>query len=586
MENNQNTTPEYIFTSPNYAQYIIEYNGDFNSAIGKNIGIYITRVNDEYAIVSIREDIIVDYYNINEVRFLLEQYLFINKGFNVVFISSPQVYTLQEISAIEAAQVSSLQTSLPLNLTGKGVIVGVIDTGVDYLNEEFMDSDGKSRIVSIWDQTIESNTSGNELVPFGTVYTNAQINQAIEAHKRGEDPYSIVPSKDENGHGTNMAGIVGASGKNLDIKGVAPECEFVIIKLSEADFIKSKMKLNVPIYSLAFVFVAVEFLRKVLLTQGKPVVVLLPLGSNNGNHKGDNIFNSFIESVSSNIGIVIVTGSGNEALQDAHATGIIKSKNRVESIGLLIAENQEIMTVEFWIGVPNIMDINVVSPTGEETGYILSTIDEDRSYSFVFEKTKAQIYYFLPEEYTGDQLIAIYFTNIQPGLWSLKLRLRQGEMATYNAWILQKGVALPGTRFLQSDAYGTLTIPGDSDFIITVAGYNQNNNSLLPYSGVSFRDESIDKIDFAAGGSNTMTVGLNNSIDVINGTSLSAAIGAGACILLLQWGIVQGNYPYMYVQSIKTFLRRGVIQRPGDVYPNPVWGYGILNFYKIFENMT
>ncbi|MBS5951270.1 MAG: S8 family serine peptidase [Clostridium sp.] len=155
----------------------------------------------------------------------------------------------------------------------------------------------------------------------------------------------------------------------------------------------------------------------------------------------------------------------------------------------------------------------------------------------------------------------------------------------FNAWLLQKGIAFPGTRFSPSDHYGTITIPGDSDFVVTVAAYNQNNNNLLAYSGVSFRSEYTEKIDFTAGGVNTMTVGLNNSMQVINGTSLAAAIGAGACVLLFQWGIVQKNYPYMYSQSIKTFLRRGVIKRQKENYPNPEWGYGIINFYKIFESM-
>ena len=158
-------------------------------------------------------------------------------------------------------------------------------------------------------------------------------------------------------------------------------------------------------------------------------------------------------------------------------------------------------------------------------------------------------------------------------------------MARYNAWIWQYGLSLPNTRFSPSDPYGTITIPGDSTLVVTVAAYNQNNNNLLTYSGLSFRQEYIKKIDFAAGGVNTMTVGLNNSTQIINGTSLSAAVGAGACVLLFQWGIVEGNYPYMYSQSIKTFLTRGVIKRGKDVYPNPELGYGILNFYKIFENM-
>lgn len=489
------------------------------------------------------------------------------------------------MSAVEATHVSSLQGDLPLSLTGKGVLVGIIDTGIDYLNEEFMNSEGKTRITAIWDQTVSSKTNNNKIVPYGTVFTKEDINKAIELYKSGGDPYSIVPSKDEIGHGTNMAGIVGAYGKKKEIKGVAPECEFVIVKLSQANNVKSSLNINIPIYGLASIIVAIEYLKKILLTEGKPIVILLPLGTNMGNHKGNNIFHSFIESVSSNVGIVIVTGAGNEALKDGHVSGMIKKKDLVESVGVIFDEKQRNMIIEVWGDLPNIFDISVVSPSGEETGFIPAVLNSDKKYSFVFEKTEVQIQYFIPEEYSGEELISIYFSKITPGMWILKLRLKQGEMATFNAWLLQSGIAFPGTRFSTSDPYGTVTIPGDSDFVITVASYNQNNNSLLLNSGVSFRDEQIDKIDFAAGGVNTATVGLSKSIKVINGTSLSAAIGAGACALLFQWGIVEGNYPYLYIQSLKTFLRRGVDHRTNDVYPNSNWGYGMLNIYKIFESM-
>ena len=445
-----------------------------------------------------------------------------------------------------------------MNLNGDGVIIGIIDTGIDYLNEEFMDSDGKSRVLYIWDQTINSDSNNNYEVPFGTLYTNEQINKAIEIYNSGGNPYDVVPSKDNYGHGTGMAGIVGATGKNKEIKGIAPECKFVIVKLSEAKYTQESLGVDMP---------------------------LLPLGTNNGNHKGNNIFDNFLESISSNVGVVLVTGSGNQGNVDGHVSGSIKDKNTIEVIEMLIAENQKYMGLEMWVDLPDIVEVNLISPSGEETGFIQAGTQIDKLSNFVFEKTIAKISYFIPEAYTGEEKVNIYFANLVPGIWQLKLRIREGEMARYNAWLWQSGLALPGTRLTPSNPYGTLTVPGDSDFVVTVAAYNQNNNNLLSYSGVAFRDEYIDKIDFAAGGVNTLTVGLNNSTQVISGTSLAAAIGAGACALLFQWGIVQGNYPYMYSQSIKTFLRRGVIKRGKDIYPNPQWGYGIINFYKIFEKM-
>lgn len=588
MENKQIKSSEYIFSSPNYIHTMIEYSGTLDKNINSGNGVYITLVNKEYAIISIIVDIIMqnnevgNEQDINYIRKIVEYYIGTN-NFKVIYVIPPQLYTLQEISAIDSSQVSLLQANIPLRLNGNGVIVGIVDTGIDYLHEEFRDKNEKSRIIAIWDQTIDGNNE-NISIPFGSLYTREEINKAIEVYEAGGNPYDIVPSKDINGHGTGMAGIVGASGKNKDIKGIAPECEFVIVKLSEYEYTKKLLNIKTPLFSLYSIFPAIEYLKNILFAEKKPLVVLLPLGSNNGNHKGENIFDSFLESISRNVGIVIVTGAGNEGNNGGHVSGTVYNTD-IEVINLLVQENQKYMSLEIWVDLPSVVDINLVSPSGEETGFIKGEITVNKVKTFIFEKTHTKINYYLPEEYAGEELISIYFGDIAPGLWRIKLRLRIGEIARYNAWLWQGGIALPGTRFLPSNQYGTVTIPGDSDFVVTVAAYNQNNNNLLIYSGAAFKEEYIDRIDFAAGGVNTLTVGLNNSTQVINGTSLSAAIGAGACVLLFEWGIVKSNYPYMYSQSIKTFLRRGVIKRGGDIYPNSEWGYGILNFYKIFENM-
>lgn len=581
-----------IINSPDYVEFIVEYTDNLVSKIKNNEDIYIISINSRYASIYIKADLLSNFMDSNEVINLLKREIDENIDRNILFIASPQIYTLeqnnkvQQISSITASGVSLIQVELPLKLTGKGVMVGIIDTGIDYLNEEFMDQDGKSRIISIWDQTIGGIDSGG-IVPFGTIYSRDEINKAIELKRQGGDPYSIVPSRDVNGHGTNMAGAVGATGKNKEIKGIAPECEFIIVKLSEERFLKKKQNIQIPIFSLASIMFAIEYLNKMLFSEKKPITILLPLGSNNGNHKGDSIFSSYIENISSNSGIVIVTGTGNEALREGHVSGMIRERNKVESIGLLVDEKQKDLLIEFWGDLPNIFDISIVSPTGQESGFIPAVLNLNKSYTFISEKTKVHIHYFLPEQYTGDELISIYFENIFSGLWMLKLKLNQGRFANYNAWISQKGIALPGTKFTPSDPYGTMTVPSESDYVITVAAYNQNNNSILPYSGVSFREEdSAEKIDFAAGGENTNVVGLNNTIDIISGSSLAAAIGAGACILLFQWGIIEGNYPNMYIESMQTFLRRGIIQLSNLSYPNPNLGYGIINFYRIFQNMT
>lgn len=572
------------FNSADYISYLIEYTGDLKKEAIDILDIFLFKINEEYAAVFIKANKINNFDDTLEVISLINNYLKM-ENFQVTYVLPPEVYTLQQVSAIQASNVGMLQTELALKLTGKDVVVGIIDTGIDYLNDEFKDSSGKTRINNIWDQNQGLNKINDNLI-LGTIYDKEEINKAIEIKNSGGDPYSIVPSRDEVGHGTNMAGVVGGAGKNPILKGIAPECEFISVKLLEAKFLEVNFELKGPVYNIVTIFLAIEYLKRYHTESGKPVVILLPLGTNSGNHRGSHILDNYIASVSRNVGIVIVTGTGNEGIEDLHTSGIIMEKGDYSAIEMIVEKSQKILYMEVWMGVPNIIEVDIISPSGVDTGYIPAILNISKKYSFVFEQTKIYVYYSLPEEYSGDQLIRLYFYDIKPGIWKVNVKLKLGRMAEYNAWLPQRGLTLEGTRFISSTQYGTITIPGDSKYAITVAAYNQNNNNLLSYSGVAIRDNANDTIDFAAGGYDTATVGPNNTINIINGTSLSAAVGAGACVLLFEWGIVNKNYPYMYSQTIKTFLTRGVYKRSRDIYPNPQLGYGIIDFYKIFENMS
>ena len=558
------------YLDENAPGYVVEYRGDFKSQIDKVDYACGDIITDTLAVVAVSED------NLDRLRKDVPA---------IIFIKARSVYTLQDISPSDVDNIFQIKSNPYLGLNGRDVLVGIIDTRIDYLNEEFMDDKGNTRINFIWDQTI--NKKDNR-VPFGMLYTSDDINKAIAAKNNGQNPYDIVPSKDEIGHGTSMAGIVGAKGKNPDIKGIAPECEFAIIKLAQSIVFKQRNGFGDDrvIYGSPVIFSAIGILEEYLKAQKKPLVVLLPLGTNSGAHKGEHMLDDYIQSITSNVGVALVSGTGNEAIENGHVSGIIQNKDDQEVIDLIIAKEQRDFFIEVWIDLPNIAEVSLISPAGQSTGFIQVALNIQEGYAFTFEKTKAIIFYYIPERYSGDQAVRIYFENITPGIWRVALKLKLGEFATYNAWMMKKGLIWPETRFSPSNPYGTVTIPGDSNFVITVAAYDQNNNNLLAYSGTAFKDDVEDKIDFAAGGVNTLTVGLNNTVKAINGTSLSAAIGAGACVLLFQWGIVSGNYPYMYTESIKTFLNRGTVRRKGEKYPNEHLGYGIINFYKIFNNMT
>ncbi len=208
------------------------------------------------------------------------------------------------------------------------------------------------------------------------------------------------------------------------------------------------------------------------------------------------------------------------------------------------------------------------------------------NHTFIFEKTSIRVNFYFPEEVTGDELIRIRFYNLQPGIWRIRIQANYISNGRFNAWIPQKGLTVGDTRFSFSDPFGTITNPGNSIYAITVAAYNQNNNNIVDFSGMAFLESYTDRIDVAAGGINALTVAPNNTTAVVSGTSVSAAVVSGVCAMLFQWGIVNGNEPNMYAQTIKAYLAKGAMARSGDITPNPYWGYGILNVPRIFENMT
>ncbi|ADL51295.1 S8 family peptidase [Clostridium cellulovorans] len=572
MEKN-NSIPEDVFNSKRYFKYIVEYQGDIKREISNRPGFYVIIINDKYAIVAVE----------GTGEFELQDPDIFQ---TVAYVARPAVYTLQEVTPIDAAKINFLQLDLPLNLTGKGIIVGIIDTGIDYLNKEFMTPRGETRIECIWDQTIAGvNTKGSVRAAYGSVYIKQEIQKAINASRDGKSPYEIVPSKDEIGHGTKMAGIIGATGDNPQIRGAVPECSFVVVKLLQDLVTQDLLKNNFPMFDVSSIFTAIEFLYRYSLDVDKPIVIYLPLGTNLGNHKGEGILEQYIEQISQASGIVVVTGTGNQGGKGSHTSGTVLAVGETRAIDIFIPPEQKFLILEIWIDRPNIMSLDIISPSGESTGVIEALINSTENYSFLFERTKIIVRHYLPEVNTGDQLISVRFFNITSGVWKLRVIGNSILDGTFNAWMLQEGINSERTRFIFADPYGTITSPGNSKIIVTVAAYNQSNNNILTYSGVADLADYEDVVDLAAGGINAMTVAPNNQVAVVNGTSVAAAVVAGVCAMLLQWGIIEGNYPYMYSQTIKAYLMRGVSRRSGDIYPNPQWGYGMLNVRALFANI-
>lgn len=578
----KSSAPESVFNNENYINYLVQYQGNIIGEFIDKEGIFVTLINNRYAIITIDKNLQEYENDTSMIKYKKENGKDVEIE-SITYIKNPEGYVLQEISPLEAANIEYVQIESYFNLTGRGVIVGILDTGIDYLNEELMDSNGNTRILGIWDQTILNNNAVNDNLPYGTFYSEDDINRAIRLSRDGGDPYTIVPSRDEIGHGTSMAGIIGASGKNPNLKGVAPDCKFLVVKLSQALYYKKEYDINIPVYNITELFTGIQFLYSYFLKGSKSMIIYLPLGTNRGSHNGTSILEEFLDSILISRGIAVVTGAGNEGAALLHGSGIIKPDGQVTTHEFNIDKNQKKIIIEIWIQIPSIASIEINSPTGGTTGIIQPFFGKGTRYDFTIERTSVLISYYIPEEIYEDSLIVVILDNVQPGTWSFKFRGLKEIEGRYDIWLPPRGISKETTMMIPADPYGTLTIPGTSSSVITVAAYNQLNNTLLNYSGRAFEDNYIDIIDVAAGGINALTIAPNNKTTLASGTSVSSAIVAGICLLLFQWGIVQGNYPYMFSQTLKAFIARGTRKRKGDTYPNPEWGYGIVDIFNMFN---
>lgn len=561
-----------LYIKENYENFIIEYDGDIEK-IFSDIDYACAFVLDEnYAVVTVQS---------SKKKKLLKETK------EIIYVEQPALYTLNELSPLDTSNISKFHENPFLTLRGQGVMVGIIDTGIDYLNAEFMYEDDTTRIFSIWDQT-SNQYSPPEGFNFGTEFTETKINEAIAEKQKKSDPYKIVNSIDEVGHGTSTAGIIGARGRQ-GVIGAAPDCEFVVVKLKQAkrNIIEKEgiNEVDKPIYDSTDIILAIKYLFSIGKKLNKPMVIYLPLGTNRGAHDGSSIVERYIDELSKVRGIAVVTGTGNEGDSNTHTSGRFTKIGEEQTVELKVDEFQKNLSFEVWSHKPDKLSLGLVSPSGEVIEKIPAKLQESEEIKFIFEGSSVDIKYFLPEEITGDELIRVDIRNIRGGIWQVVLFGDVVVDGRFHIWLPQKQLIKEETRFLNPFPYTTLTIPSTSRKVICSAVYDQNRNSLVAFSGRGYtRDERI-KPDVASGGINVLTTAVNGGTTAASGSSAASAVLAGAVALLLQWGIVDGNDPTLYSTKIKTYLIRGAKKRPGDIYPNTQWGYGILDLNGVFENI-
>lgn len=556
-----------LLNDPDTIDHVIEYRGDIISAINKIDYASVWVQNNKTAIISAK---------LSDIPRLLDAVP------EIIYWSYPVPYSFESISPQEAANVVQVQINPTTNLRGDDTLIGIVDTGIDYLNKEFTSEDGKTRIECIWDQSMVNESDSS--IPYGKIFYRDQINDAIAANANGQDPYAIVPSRDEYGHGTNMAGLSAARGYNPDVIGVAPNADLVIVKAKQLTLETLQLvQTDVPVYIEASVLTAIDFLVKKALELNKPMAILVSLGSNTGSHSGISVVEQYIREISDLRGIVVVNSGGNEGNTDTHVRGRIPNPGAESSIELKVADGQPTFGFQIWVDKPNKFSISIVSPSGEVIPPLQAKLQQSKEIRFVLERSIIVLNIDIAEERTGRQLIAVEFKDPSPGIWTFKLTAEITIEGIYDAWLPKRILLQPETKFLNASSECTVTIPGTEPTCITVAYYDQNNDSIVASSSRGYTAIGDIKPDIAAGGVNAVTTGLDNQTVVISGSSVAGAVTAGACSLILQWGIVDKNDPLIFANKMRSYLIVGARRIERFTYPNKEWGYGLLDVYGIFK---
>lgn len=494
---------------------------------------------------------------------------------------SPALYTLLENQNLEESGIIRLIQNSVLGLQGQNVIVGIIDTGIDYTNDCFRKMDGTTRILEIWDQTVQTGVLPFD-INYGSVYTREDINQAL----RAEDPFRIVPSRDESGHGTQLASIAaGSFDEDRGWSGAAPMADIAVVKLKPAKAYLKEYYMVQPeaiAYQENDIMLGVKYLSQLAYRERKPLVICVALGSNRGGHEGTSPLSSMLNIAASRSERCVVVAGGNEANQGHHFYGNLQQGQPYQEVELRVEEGEYGLMMELWGTTPDFLSISMISPAGEEIPQISSNLG-NRRYDFLFERTVVYIDFQSLDPNSGEELILIRMREPSPGIWRLRVYGTRITNGIYNIWLPVTGFILPGTVFPDSNPDITLTAPANTEAPITVAGYQVQNDSIYIASSRGYTRKGRIKPDIAAPGVKISAFEPGNRFTTVSGTSAAAAITAGAAALLLQWGVVQGNRPVMGTLEIKQLMIRGARRNPNNIYPNRSWGYGALNIYNSFQ---
>lgn len=477
----------------------------------------------------------------------------------ILYIEMPHYISFEILSGKRSSCITQV-TLPPLSLTGNGVLVGFVDSGIDLTHPDFQDSNGNSRVLFLWDQTRDEYPPDGYL--FGTEYNNEQINEALRMGK--------TLSKDESGHGTAAAGIACGNGNasNGRYRGIAPETELIIVK----------MRKNKGLYPRTTELLSgIDYCIRKALKFNLPLVLNISFGNNYGSHTGNSLSELYLNRVSLLGRISIIAASGNEGASPVHTSGFL---DQTVNVDFSISERQTSLNMQLWKDYADDVRIRLRAPSGSE--YTLS--DNFGTNIEVLDQTQIAFYNSAPSPFQRLQEYYFEFFPIADnfyltsGVWSLIIEPISIKNGTFEMWLPAASSLNGATRFLSPDPYNTLTIPSSANSVITVGAYDAKTNTPADFSGrgAAAMPNLLTKPDLVAPGVSIIVPSFPGGYQTVSGTSFAAPFVAGSAALLMEWGIVKRNNLFLYGEQLKTWLIAGAKELPGYPIPNPRTGWGAL----------
>ena len=545
-------------------EVIVKHTGNLTSLTQKYPTIIVTELLNNYGILRLPESLI-DVVVSEDI---------------ITYMEKPKQLFFEVNDGKRASCITTLQARAP-ELSGRGTLIGIIDSGIDYAHPDFRSSTGDTRIIALWDQTVPANSVPNYLqadstlpppdgYSLGTLFSQEIINTALQMNNVQEQ-FSVCPSRDISGHGTHVTGIAAGNGKASDgvYRGVAYEADLLIVKLGTPG------PNSFP--STSLLMMGIDFCVRKSLERNQPLALNLSFGNTYGSHSGSSLLETYLDSVSELGRTSIIVGSGNEGTSSGHIGGILDPL-QTEIIEFSISDFTTNLNIQIWKYYWDEFSITLSPPVGAAVTLPL----EPGSWRYSFGETEVYSYNGEPTPYTPFQEIYLDFipadTYLTAGVWTLRLIPQQIRSGLWDMWLPSSSIRNSATAFLRPTPTTTLTIPSTAARVITVGAYDASQNILAPFSGRGFTwNNQFIKPDLLAPGVDIISCAPGGGYTTRSGTSMATPFVTGTASLFMQWGILNGNDTFLYGEKMRAYLLRGTRALPGfSEYPNPETGWGVL----------